>query len=544
MTTNRLLRLAAALTGAVLLATAPQLASGSPDGMRFGAVSQPRAGESYQSALLRAEATAGRTYDVVRDFPRWDSPFPDSFHTWLQGSGRTLILSVKSRRLNGQTVLWQSLVDAQPGSALYDDMVRWADRLRDYAVPIYFTFNHEPESKASSTMGDASQFIAAWRKFHDIVVARGATNVRFMWIMTDYAFMVGPDARNYGPKWYPGDGYVDAMGIDAYNWFTCRTGINTPWMSLEQIIRPFRDFGALHPTKELWLTEWASAEDPANPTRKAQWYAAAQALFKRSDYAQFVGVSAFDAKGPDSCNWYPDSTTSSAGAFRTMATDPFYDGGTPPPPPPATTEISFVASASSNANVTNHSVQVPGTVQSGDTLLLYFTANTAPTSTSVPAGWTQVRSANLSTALSRVWVRTATAGDAGSTVTVSNSSLTKGDLTVAAYRGPPGTPIDVSAVNAQASTTTQYVAPSVTPTRAGDWVVVYWADKSSTNTGHAIPASLTRRRTTTGTGGGHITATLADTNAAVALTPTGTYVATGSVASSQAISYTIALRLP
>ena len=243
------MRLTVALAAALTLAAAPQLASGSPTGMRFGAVSQPRAGESYQSALLRAEATAGRTYDVVRDFPRWDAPFPDSFHTWLKGSGRTLILSVKSRRTNGQTILWQSLVDAQPGSALHNDMVAWADRLRDYGVPIYFTFNHEPESKASSTMGEAPQFIAAWRKFHDIIVARGATNVKFMWIMTDYAFMVGPDARNYGPKWYPGDAYVDAMGIDAYNWFTCRTGIDTAWWTLERIIKPFRDFGAAHPDR-------------------------------------------------------------------------------------------------------------------------------------------------------------------------------------------------------------------------------------------------------------------------------------------------------
>jgi hypothetical protein len=228
-----------------------------------------------------------------------------------------------------------------------------------------------------------------------------------------------------------------------------------------------------------------------------------------------------------------------------MATDPFYRGGTPPPPPPPpATQISFVASASSNANVTGHSVQVPGTVQAGDTLLLFFTANTTPTSTTVPAGWTQVRGADLSTALSRVWVRTATSGDAGSTVTVTSSSLTKGDITVAAYRGPPATPVDVSAVNAQDTTTQQFVAPSVTPTRAGDWVVVYWADKSSTNTSHTIPGALTRRRTTTGSGGGHITATVADTNAAVAVAPTGTYVATGSVASSKAISYTIALRIP
>lgn len=527
---------------ATALGSSPGPAAGSPDGMKFGAYTQPRSGESSQSAVLRGEATAGRKYDVVREFLNWDSPFPSSFDNWLKDTGRTLLLSVKSRRVSGSTILWQSIIDAQPGSALYTDIERWADRMKAYGVPVYFTFNHEPESSASRSMGEAPQFIAAWRKIHDIFVARSVTNVKFNWIMTDYAFWVGEDARNNGPDWYPGDPYVDSMGIDAYNWYHCRTGINTAWKSLEQIVRPFRDFGALHPDKELWLTEWASTEDPENATRKAQWYAGAQALFKRSDYAQFRGISYFDTKGQGVCQWYPDSSPTSAAAFRTMATDPFYNGGITPPPPPEESPISYVASAGSNGNRTNHSVQIPAGVQAGDTLLLYFTANTAPATTTGPNGWTLVSSANPSSGRSRVWTRTATAGDAGSIVTVTNSSITKADLAVTAYRAVSGTPIDVSAVNVQTATTTQYVAPSVTPTQEGDWVVVYWADKSSTNTGHTIPASLTRRRTTTGSGGGHITATVADTNTTVAVAPTGTFTATGTGPSSLAVSYTIALR--
>ena len=122
------------------------------------------------------------------------------------------------------------------------------------------------------------------------------------------------------------------------------------------------------------------------------------------------------------------------------------------------------------------------------------------------------------------------------------SAIAKGDATVAAYRSADASPVDVSALAVQTATTNQYVAPSVTPTRPGEWVVVYWADKSSSNTGYAIPATLTRRRTTTGSGGGHITATVADTATTVAQAPTGTFLATGSAASSRAIGVTLALR--
>lgn len=542
MPVKRLLIVTMALLCAVVLALAPapRPASGTPTGLEFGAFSQPRSGESDQSAVLRGEATAGRKFDVVRTFINWDTPFPDDFETWLRDTGRTMILSVKSRRMNGTVIPWQSIIDSQPGSALYAEIVGWADRIKAYGVPIYFTFNHEPESAASNTMGDAEQFIGAWRKIHDVFVARGVTNAKFMWIMTDYAFWVGDGARNWGPDWYPGDAYVDSMGIDAYNWYHCRTGINTAWKSLEQIVRPFRDFGAQHPDKELWLTEWASTEDPQNAARKPQWYADAQALFKRPDYAQFRGISYFDVKGQGTCQWYPDSSPASAAAYRTMATDPFYDGGVSPP----ASTVSFVASASSNGNYVNHAVQVPGAVQPGDTLLLFFTTNTVPTTTTPPTGWTQLRAATPSGGRSWVWTRAATASDAGSTVTIRSSSITKADLTVAAYRGTAASPVDVSAVNVQTTTTTQYVAPSVTPTRAGDWVVVYWADKSSTDAGHTIPAGLTRRRSTTGTGGGHITATVADTAAAVPASATGTFTATGTGPSSLAICYTIALRSP
>jgi hypothetical protein len=518
-------------------------AEATPSGLEFGARVATRTGESDQAAVQRFESTSGRHLDVVREFLNWDSPFPSSFDTWLRDTNHTLILSVKSHRNNGTTVKWADIAAAQPGSTLYSQIQGWADKLQAYGVPIYFAFNHEPEASASSNMGTTADFIAAWRKIHDVLVADGVTNVKFIWIMTDYAFLVGPTAKNYGPKWFPGDQYVDAMGIDAYNWYTCRTGINNAWKSLEQIIKPFRDFGAAHPDKELWLTEWASTEDLASPGRKAQFYRDAQALFKRSDYAQFKGISYFDFRGQGACNWFTDSSSSAQAAFTTMATDPFYNGGVTPPPPPEPSDLAYVASAGSNGNHINHSVQLPGTIQPGDTLLLFFTANQNPGTTTGPAGWTQIQAVDPSGLRGRVWMRTATAGDAGATVTVANSVINKADLSVVAYRGTSGaSPVDVQAVSVQTATTATHPAPSVTPTQAGDWVVVYWADKSSTNTGHSIPASLTQRRTMTGSSGGHITATLADTGLAVPVAPTGTFTAVGTGGSSPAVAYTIAFR--
>lgn len=525
----------------VLVGASAGSAVGGEDGVLFGAYSGPRTGESEQAAVLRMERDVGRELDVVREFVQWDERF-DSYLTWLQQSERTVILSVKSNRLNGTVIPWADIANAQPGSTLHNEMVAWADRMKAWAKPVYFAFNHEPEAGINRSKGTATDYINAFRALRQVFRDRGVTNTKFIWIMTDYAFFVGPQDRRDAAKWYPGDAYVDAMGADAYNWFTCRTGIDTAWWTLERIIEPFRDFGAAHPDKELWLTEFGSAEDPANPARKAEWFAQAQALFKRADYSQFVGVSYFDRFGGDQCYWQPSSSPASLAAFRAMGQDSFYGGpATPPPDPdPEPSDASFVAVAGRNGNYTNHTVTVPSSVQAGDLLVLFFAANSSTVTHTPPTGWQSVQQADVSGMRGRAWVRTATASDAGSVVTVRNSAIVKADLTVAAYRGVSA--VDVSAVAVDATSRTQHVAPSVTPTRAGGWLVAYWADKSDTNTNHSLPAALTRRRTATGTSGGHITATVADLGAVTGTAPTGTFTATGTSSSTKAVMFTIALR--
>ncbi len=227
-----------------------------------------------------------------------------------------------------------------------------------------------------------------------------------------------------------------------------------------------------------------------------------------------------------------------------MGQDAFYGGAvTPPPPDPEPSAVSFVATAGSNGNFTNHTVTVPTSVRAGDTLLLFFSNNSSTVTTTPPAGWQVVQQAEVSGMRGSAWVKTATASDAGSVVSVRNSAITKGDLTVAAYRGlAAANVVDVSAVAVDSTSRTQHIAPSVTPTQAGDWVVAYWADKSDTNANHTLPATLTRRRTATGTSGGHITATIADLGAAAGASATGTFTATGTSTSTKAVMFTIALR--
>jgi hypothetical protein len=337
---NRPGRLWAIAVLALLATMAVNPSANAADGqpLAWGAYPSPRSGESRQQAVERLERLAGRKLDVVRAFYRWNDAWPGTYETWLRSTGHTLIMSVKASRADGTVVRWADIANAQPGSALYGDVVRWAQRVRTYGVPIYVTFHHEPEAAANTGHGTATEYINAWRKWVSVFREQGVTNAKFMWIMTDYSFSLPSSERRYAPKWYPGDAWVDGIASDAYNWFRCRSGIDTPWMSLQQIIEPQRQFWLQHSSKEVWVTEYGSAEDPANPDRKAQWYRDARALFKTPAFAVFKGVSVFEADTSvwTSCPWQPDSSTQAAQAWREWGQDPYYGGpgSSPPPPPP------------------------------------------------------------------------------------------------------------------------------------------------------------------------------------------------------------------
>ena len=269
----------------------------------WGAHPEPRTGETKQEALQRLEGIAGRKLKSVRLFPRWDDPWPTSYENTYKANGQTLVISVKSRLRSGEAVPWAEVAAAQPGSQRYNEIVSWARRVRDFGAPIYVTFNHEPASKTNLDLGDASAYLSAWRNWVTIFRQEGATNAKFMWIMTDQSFWLAASDSRAAARWYPGDEWVDGIAGDAYNWFTCRPGINNAWKPLRDIIDPQRRFWLNHTSEELWLTEYGTVEDPAVPGRKAEWFRDAQALFKTSEFAGLGRVLLVESVASSTSNW-------------------------------------------------------------------------------------------------------------------------------------------------------------------------------------------------------------------------------------------------
>jgi PKD repeat protein len=182
------------------------------------------------------------------------------------------------------------------------------------------------------------------------------------------------------------------------------------------------------------------------------------------------------------------------------------------------TQVNFVARAGFNGATASPSVVVPAAVQAGDTELLFVSAGTAGVTTTVPNGWTKIVQLTNSPLETTVLQRVATAGDAGSTVTVPLASSANVDLEFVDYAGVVGgTPTFATATD---SLTATHTTPPVSVTAGGSWVVSYWADRTSNNTAWSLPASIAVRGTGYGTGGGRVDAAVADSGSPL---PSGQY---------------------
>ena len=419
---------------AVVTSVAAQRSQAAGHTMAFGAYVRTKSGQTRQQAVQSLESKLGRTLGVAREFLNWDEAFPTTYHNWLRDGGRTIIMSVKSKKLNGTVIPWASIANATPGSAVYDDIASWADRVKAFGAPMYFTLSHEPEASSNLPYGVDAEFIAAWRNVVSIFRARSVTNAKFMWVMTDYAFSVPPTERRFADKWYPGDSWVDGAGIDPYNWNVCRPDTPNSWRSLQTMIEPLRLWSLNHPSLELWLTEFASVEDPAQPTRKASWITAAQNLFALPAYDRFVGISYYHGEHPPpqypDCQWWMDTSPASLSASVALANDPLFGANLSTPTTTTTTTTTSPTTTTEAATTTTEAT----------------TTTVAPTTTTTPPPLTAL----------------VVVGD--------SANPAAGDTTVASRltsRGYNVTIIDDSAVTSSATADVIVVSSSVDSTTMG-----------------------------------------------------------------------------
>lgn len=216
------------------------------------------------TASAIAPATEGVYFGVAGDVAtaqeRTGASLADHSYGYFEGAVPTgHMITVRFREF----VTWKATAALSAGTSRYQDVARWADTLKNRPGVTMVAFHHEPETSGNTTFGTAADFKAAFRKVVDVFRARGVTNVAFTWQMTEYAFRARPDAYNYAGTWYPGNGYVDVVGADPYNWYTCGHG-RGKWLSLQTLTEPVVSFARAR-GKQVALAEFATVRDARRP---------------------------------------------------------------------------------------------------------------------------------------------------------------------------------------------------------------------------------------------------------------------------------------
>lgn len=206
-------------------------------------------------------------------------------------------------------------------------------------------------------------------------------------------------------------------------------------------------------------------------------------------------------------------------------------------------DISFVGATTANSNSTRTSVKAPAGLLPGDVMLLWL-SSAADLPVTTPSGWSRVaveRDGSLTTYL---YTKAARADDAGSSVSVDYPSLVKNDAALVAYRGvDTEDPVLALRSRTEDGERADHTAPDSMLSAESLRLVTYVADRSSTTTSWDLPAGITRRSASYGSGGGRVTAVVGDQ--VVAPAPAGVVAgvtATANAVASQATMWSLTLR--
>ena len=201
----------------------------------------------------------------------------------------------------------------------HDAYIRqWAQGAAAWGKPFYLRWAHEMNGNwypwSPGVNGNThAEYVSAWKHIHDIFQEEGATNVRWVW---------GPNVRVGDEKFadlYPGDAYVDWVGIDGYNWGTSETW--SRWQTFTEVFGPTYDELTALTNKPMMIAETASAEAGGD---KAAWIRQGLLGDVPSRFPRVRAVIWFNED--KETDWRVNSSAASLGAYREAAASPASNG--------------------------------------------------------------------------------------------------------------------------------------------------------------------------------------------------------------------------
>ncbi len=192
----------------------------------------------------------------------------------------------------------------------YDQYItQYAKDIKKWNHPLFLRLAHEMNGNwypwSEQINGNKpGEYVAMWKHVHDIFTAQGVTNVTWVWTPNN------TDQHGKGgnlTSFYPGNEYVDWVGIDGYNYGTSKGG---KYQNFADVF-----YNAYHEIvgftdKPLMIGEMGSSNNGGD---KAKWIADALTKFIPNDFPKIKAIIWFNENKEQ--DWRIESSKESQYAF-------------------------------------------------------------------------------------------------------------------------------------------------------------------------------------------------------------------------------------
>lgn len=196
-------------------------------------------------------------------------------------------------------------------------ITQWALESKAWGHPYFLRFAHEMNGNwnpwSEQVNGNRpGQFVLAWRHVHDIFTRLGVTNVTWVWTPNiDYS--TSTPLREL----YPGDAYVDWVGMSGYNWGPFDQW--HVWQSFSSIFSQTYNDILSFTSRPMLIAETASTEVGGN---KANWISDAFVTQLPHNFPRIHAFVWFDES--KEADWRIESSPSAQAAFAAAIASPVY----------------------------------------------------------------------------------------------------------------------------------------------------------------------------------------------------------------------------
>lgn len=205
--------------------------------------------------LANLEQQLDYNFKFVLVYTSFDSPLPKDILQRADAENKIVELTLQTTSA-GRGSLTYAILNGE-----YDSWLKaYARAIKDFGKPVLFRLNNEMNGdwcsySAYHSSKDTGLYIATWRYIYQLFREQGVDNALWVWNPHDVSF---PNFKwNHYLTYYPGDDYVDIVGLTGYNTGTYYPG--EKWRGFKQIYDPlYQEYSAVFPHKPFMITEFGS----------------------------------------------------------------------------------------------------------------------------------------------------------------------------------------------------------------------------------------------------------------------------------------------